>query len=204
MPKTDCATLVMYAPTREADTSAPLMPKERQSEVDKCKNERTRREKYLVWKLLRKAAEQHFNFDFANLEFTKTENGQWICPDFYFSLSHTDGAVCVAVSSHPVGVDIEKVREVAKRLYERVLTEEEMKHLLTLPEDERGGFFIDAWVKKESLFKRDGGSCLMPAKRETIGSAAKVHRVMIGDAPYVIGLSNYENEKYEIIYTEEL
>ena len=204
MPYTDSGTLVMYAPIREADMSVPLVPDERQREVERCKNERTRREKYLVWKLFEKAVRERFNLDFANLKFTKSENGQWLCPDFYFSLSHTDGAVCVAVSTKPVGVDIEKKREVREGLYARMLTECEREYILTLPSGERCDFFLSSWVRKESLFKRDGGSCLMPAHRETLDSDTRLLRVKIADGEYFIGLANTENEKYEIIYTEEL
>ena len=204
MPYTDIGTLVMYAPTYDVEMCVPLVPSERQCEVERCRNDKTRREKYLVWKLLERAVKERFNLDFANLEFTKNENGQWLCPDFYFSLSHTDGAVCVAVSTKPVGVDIEKKREVREGLYRRILTEREREYIMSLPADGQRDFFLSSWVKKESLFKRDGGSCLMPGKRETLDSEAQLCLVNVGDGEYFIGLANSENEKYEIIYTEEL
>lgn len=49
-------------------------------------------------------------------------------PELYFSLSHTDGAALVGVSDRPVGVDIEKIRPLGRRVKERLgaeLTEEE-------------------------------------------------------------------------------
>ena len=67
----DVDVLVMYAPIKDTDMTEPLVPKERQQEVEGCKNERVRREKYLVWKLLAKATKQGLNLDFDNLNFTK-------------------------------------------------------------------------------------------------------------------------------------
>ena len=180
------------------------LPQERKAYVSSINDKFRKKQSLFVWKLFEKAVRARFNLDFANLKFTKNENGQWLCPDFYFSLSHTDGAMCVAVSTKPVGVDIEKKREVREGLYSRMLTECEREYILTLPSGERCDFFLSSWVKKESLFKRDGGSCLMPAHRETLDSDARLLRVKIADGEYFIGLANTENEKYEIIYTEEL
>ena len=197
-------TLVIYASVGDVDISLPLVPKERYAEVLACGNEKTRREKYLVWKLLERAVKERFNLDFANLKFTKTDNGQWICPDFYFSLSHTDGAACVAVSTSAVGVDIEKIISVKEGFYSRFLTVAERERLLTLDEKEREDFFLEAWVKKESLFKRDGGVCLSPRERDTLASDAVVTRVTVGGAEYLIGLAHNANEKIEILYTEAI
>ena len=204
MSVTDVGVLVMYAPTCECDTSVPLVPNERYLDVVRCKNEKVKREKYLVWKLLERAIKERFKLDFANLEFTKRANGQWVCPGLYFSLSHTDGAVCVAISDKPVGVDIEMVRPLRPELLDRALTPDEREYAKGLGDDERLSFFLEAWVKKESLFKRDGGECLSPRSRDTLSTDAKAHRVTLGSDEYLIGLAYSENKKYEIIYTEEI
>ena len=204
MPLNGADTLVLYAPVRVVDMSEPLAHESRQAELAHCGNDGVRREKYLVWKLLGYAVKECFNLDYANVRFTKTENGQWVCPAFHFSLSHTDGAVCVAVSRDPVGVDIEKIRPVREGLYARMLTERERESILSLPECERADFFLTAWVKKESLFKREGGRSLMPTLTETVGSDACVHRVNIGGAEYLIGLAHNNDKKYEIRYTEAI
>ena len=204
MPYTDSGTLVMYAPIREADMSVPLVPDERQREVERCKNERTRREKYLVWKLFEKAVRERFNLDFANLEFTKTENGKWICPDFHFSLSHSGGVVCVAVSPSAVGVDIEKVGTADRALANRFLTDAEREYSSTLSEKLANRFFFEAWVKKESLFKKNGGKALLPRSLDTLSADAISTGVTVDGEEYLIGLACQNNTKYQIIYTEEI
>lgn len=200
----DVDVLVMYASIKDTDMTEPLVPKERQQEVEGCKNERVRREKYLVWKLLAKATKQGLNLDFDNLKFTKTEFGQWISPDFFFSLSHTDGAVCVAVSREAVGVDMERIRNIKPSLLERFLSDAEFKHASMLGEDEKNRFFLEAWVKKESVFKMHGGESLMPRSIDTFECGATVEYADIHGEEYLISLSCQNNAKYEIIYTEEI
>ena len=204
LPNGTCGALILYAPICDINTAKPLFPIARYKEIQACRSEKTKCEKYLVWKLLEHAVKDYLNLDFANLKFTKLDNGQWVCPDFYFSLSHTDGAICVAVSHHPIGVDIEKTRSVKEGLYSRVLTDKEYAVLKTLADEEREDFFLKAWVKKESIFKRNGGTSLMPSKTETDSSDAEAHTVYVNGERYFIGIAVNKNEGYEIIYTEEI
>ncbi len=71
-----------------------------------------------------------------------------------FSLSHTRGAVCVAIGEDAdgeIGVDIElRTRRASDRLKERVLSDRERAEVYT-DED-----FIRVWVKKEAFLKRTG------------------------------------------------
>lgn len=204
MSENNGTVLVMFAPLVDTDISAPLVPAEREREVRGTKNEAVRREKYLVWKLLARAVKDRFNLDFANLEFTKNENGKWVCPDFYFSLSHSDGALCVAVSASEVGVDIQRVHRASKGLAKRFLTDGERSYMAQLPDEEQERFFIEAWAKKESLFKKSGGIALDPRGIDTLASGAVTSFVTLGGEEYVIALAINEDEKYEIIYTEEI
>lgn len=202
MPKS-IKTLVMYAPIGDVDITESLYPKSRYREILECKNENARREKYLVWKLLEQAIKIATNLDFANLEFTKTTNGKWICPDLHFSLSHADGVVCVAVSDLPIGVDVEAVKDIRPVLADKILTDSEREMMASLPERERGRFMLDAWVKKESIFKMRGGEALLPNRIESASVKVKMHSVTVSGREYVIAIAT-ENDNIEIIYTEEL
>ena len=196
--------LVLYAKIVQSDISAPLIPDSRDREVRACKSERARLEKYLVWKLLERAVREHTTLDFANLQFAKTENGQWICPDFHFSLSHTDGVVCVALSSHPVGVDIEKIRPMRAEMIPRFLTEREREYMLSLSEDKRERFFFECWVAKESIFKRGAGRALMPRDIETLDTDRTVIPIRLDCDDYLIAIATENNEKCEIRFMEEI
>ena len=205
MPYGNTDVFVLYAARGEADIGTPLYPPERYREVMTCKNEKAGREKYLVWKLLEKATRECLNLDFDNIKFTKKPNGQWVCPDFYFSLSHADGALCVAVSDAPVGVDIEKIRILKDGIAKRFLTERELERWRLLPEDERCDFLLRSWVKKESDFKMRGGVSLMPVSAETLDSDVFISELVILGEKYLLSVSTEsENKMIEIRFTEEI
>lgn len=202
MPKS-IKTLVMYAPIGDVDITESLYPKSRYREILECKNENARREKYLVWKLLEQAIKIATNLDFANLEFAKTTNGKWICPDLHFSLSHTDGVVCVAVSDLPIGVDVEAVKDIRPVLADKILTERERVIMESMPTEKMGRFLLDAWVKKESIFKMRGGEALLPNRIESASVKVKMHSVTVSGREYALAIAS-EYDNIEIIYTEEL
>ncbi|MBQ7344312.1 MAG: 4'-phosphopantetheinyl transferase superfamily protein [Clostridia bacterium] len=195
--------LVLYAPIREADMTKPLYPECRDKEVRASKSDKTKREKYLVWKLLEKAVEEQFNIEFANLEFTKCANGKWICPELCFSLSHSGDIVAAAVAKRPVGVDVQKFQAIREGLAERILTAGELGILDTLPPDKRDEFILSAWAGKESAFKRDGGECLAPRQRESKG--VRVTHFEYNSEKYVLAVAASDaDEKIEIRFTEEI
>ena len=131
-----------------------LYPKERQLEIKHTKNEKLKREKYYVWRLLEYALAESFEKSISELEFTKHESGRWSTPFCEFSLSHTDGVVAVAISNETVGVDVEvtKPRHNDKTAG-RIMTAEEYNKYQNLPESERTEFFLSVWTRKEAVFK---------------------------------------------------
>lgn len=131
-----------------------VYPEERQREIDLIKNEKLKREKYYVWRLLEYALADSFGKDISELEFTKQDSGRWSTPFCEFSLSHTDGVVAVAVSHEPVGVDVEIVKPRCNdQTVKRVLGAEKYLQYRNLPEEEKDDFFFSVWTKKEALFK---------------------------------------------------
>lgn len=69
------------------------------------------------------------------------------CPDVFFSLSHSRGAVLLAVHDHSIGVDIERLRPVSARMRTRFHASDE------------AAFWQD-WVQRESRCKRRGISAV--------------------------------------------
>lgn len=71
-------------------------------------------------------------------------------PDTHISLSHTHGAVCIAVNStKAIGVDIERIGTRVIRVRDKFLNDMEKRWL---PADDVNGNLI-AWTAKEALFK---------------------------------------------------
>lgn len=64
----------------------------------------------------------------------------------YFSLSHSGGYIICALSSTPVGVDIQEIREVSPHTLTRICTERELSNL----------DFMSLWCLKESFIKLKG------------------------------------------------
>ncbi len=202
---TNAKARVWYAALGEADLDMPIYPAERNLEILGCKNEKVKREKYYVWQLLRLAVKEMFDLEFDNLQFTKLANGQWVCPDFYFSLSHSSGAVAVAISDLPIGVDIEATRHVEADMAERFLTDKERECFTALTGSEAESFFLEAWTKKESVFKKTGGNMLMPRAMESSRIDAYVEKIRIFGKEYILAVSSeYEKEKTVIRFTEEI
>ncbi len=86
------------------------------------------------------------------VEYRADDRGKPYFPntDAYFSLSHSGRlAVCV-ISDMPVGVDVQKEREVNARLADKYFTEEERGMACD------SGGFTRIWARKEAAAKADG------------------------------------------------
>ena len=75
-------------------------------------------------------------------------------PDIHFSMSHCHEAVAVAVSDHPIGIDIETLNHYSQEIAARVMNEKEMKEIIASPQPARA--FTRLWTMKESLYKLTG------------------------------------------------
>jgi len=78
-------------------------------------------------------------------------------PSLHFNVSHTNNAVAIAISTSPVGIDIEHCgRKLSARVIKRICNPNEIKQLA------QGLAPIELWTKKEALFKRDGQKLYFP------------------------------------------
>lgn len=76
-------------------------------------------------------------------------------PCYEFNISHTRSAVAVALSDKPVGVDVEKIREIDFRVAEKVFSDHEKAWLNVAAPDSQLRF-LEIWTKKEALVKYYG------------------------------------------------
>lgn len=106
-----------------------------------------------------------------------------------FSLSHTNGAICMAFSDYhenpdneEIGVDIEnRSRRVNPNMYERSLSNEELASVRS-SED-----FIRCWVKKEAFLKRLGIGLSRDLRGISTPSLPDTAEFDVGD--YIVGIS---------------
>jgi phosphopantetheine--protein transferase-like protein len=86
-------------------------------------------------------------------------------PDFHFNVSHSRGTAVLAVSDMPVGIDIEKIRELhdVEAVIELSCTEEESRVLAGLDKDAKNRLFFKLWTRKEACVKALGADILPSA-----------------------------------------
>ncbi len=92
-------------------------------------------------------------------EIAVTEYGKpWLpqLPDFHFSLSHSENMALCAVSSEPVGCDIEAPRDYDPKIARRFFHKDECEWLFSHPQGEQRDAFFRLWTCKESFIKALG------------------------------------------------
>ena len=146
----------------------PVYPAARQAQLESTKNEVARRQRYSVWKLLEYAVAHSLGLSLEQLTL-ECKNGKWSCKECFFSLSHCDGAVAVAVSDGPVGVDIEPAdRAPSPGIARKILTEAELAIYNTLPEESRQSYLLEKWCASESLFKGGFDGMFQPRQEPSV------------------------------------
>ncbi|MBU4439180.1 MAG: 4'-phosphopantetheinyl transferase superfamily protein [Firmicutes bacterium] len=166
---------------------------ERQEKVRRLKTAQAKAMTTGAELLLRKALRQNYDIN-QPLTIVKGEHGKpriQGCPGIHFNLSHSgDYAVC-AVSSHPVGVDIQKMAEPNLKLAKRFFATKESDWLFSLPADQQRQAFYDLWVIKESFMKYTGKGFGLPMN----AFAAKI----LGHYPDDVEIKINQDEKTESV-----
>ena len=180
----DFDVCVYYGKIPGGDVNFDVYPKERADEIMSVRNDRLRKEKYYAWKLLEYAINEQ-GMEFSTLDFTKNENGKWACDECFFSISHTDGAVAVAVSKASVGVDIEKVSTRAVKVAKKVFSEAELKSDC----DDENLFATRLWTKKESIFKTQDMRVFSPQNIVISDHETKTVDLCLNGEKYVISVA---------------
>ena len=166
-----------------------LFPSERQNEVLACANDRARRQKYYVWKLLGYALQRSCGLEMDALAFHKEKSGKWTVPNCYFSLSHSYNAVAVAVSNRPIGVDLELISDRKEGILQKTLTAAERAEYETLPPNTKLEYLIKTWTQKESFFKMTGDGLFRPQKIAVDKSLIATKKFQISGEEYVLSVA---------------
>ncbi|HNX16323.1 MAG TPA: 4'-phosphopantetheinyl transferase superfamily protein [Bacilli bacterium] len=134
---------------------------QRREEIDKCQNQDIKDQKFYVWKLLERALQHSFNLDVKNLAFEKRKNGKWVLNECYFSLSHSGNIAVVAVGDAPLGVDVQRIKEVkdAEKFKAIILSKKEKEKYQNLSEKQ----LLEMWSIKECAFKKSDDKNFVPS-----------------------------------------
>ena len=165
-----------------------LYPPKRVEEIENTKNARLKAEKYSAWRLLEFAARDCLGRPLEDFVFEKAPNGKWTSSGFHFSISHSGGAVAVAVSDLPVGIDIESCSVRLTDSMTGVLSPAQHAEYDNLPLEEKKIFLLRKWTEKEARFKCSDAEIFMP--RQTVdGCAALLQDLITLDGEYVYSLA---------------
>ena len=165
-----------------------VYPPQKNLEISSCLSQKVKEEKFFAWCVLEFAIKNTFGFDLKTLNFSKQENGKWICDKCHFSISHSHGVVAVAVSNIPVGVDLELFEPAKSGCIEKYLTLSELNHLEQLSSDKKWEFLLAVWSKKESVYKKQGLGAFIPSKIDTVKENVETQKVIIGERAYLFSL----------------
>ena len=137
--------------------SLPILPEWRREKTMLYRREEDKLSSVAAWLLLREACQRYlFTNEVPSMSFS--ESGKPFLtdyPNFFFNLSHTDGAAtCVVSSESEVGIDIECVRPIDFEVMQQVMNAEEQNHILSSSQHEVE--FARLWTRKESLLKCTG------------------------------------------------
>ncbi len=92
------------------------------------------------------------------------------CKKIQFNVSHSGECFLIAISGHPVGIDIEihrpfpHLKEIARRFF----AQPEWSHLETLEEQEQITCFFQIWTRKEAFIKGVGQGLSFPLGSFTV------------------------------------
>jgi phosphopantetheine--protein transferase-like protein len=172
---------VYVASVPSTDMSGMLAPPEREREVREVKNETLRREKYFVWRLLDSALRSSLGISCGEARLYKSGTGKWCSPLCEISLAHSGGVIAAAVSSRPVGIDLElAVTPRAERFAERIMTPRELSAFSEIANEEKASYLTRCWTKKEALFKMSGGDCFVPSEYDSMSDCAECFEICVG------------------------
>lgn len=106
--------------------------------------------KYFGWRLLEIACKETLGVEIETLNPRKLETGKWVIDNYYISLSNSGSYVMCGISNKPIGVDIQKIKEIAPDYF---VVNEMCKEEIEYYKDKE--YWEHYWehVEKEAVYK---------------------------------------------------
>ena len=109
--------------------------------------------------LTKSNASRLLNKPLEEIVLLRDEKGKPFIKDspLYISISHTGNFAAVTLHTAPVGLDIEVLKPIDKRLKNRICTDSDLKYVLSLDNEiEENLKTLEIWTAKEAYFKKIG------------------------------------------------
>lgn len=129
---------------------------QRREQALKFRHEQGRRLCVLAYRLLKQALREEYGIT-GNPVFEYNEHGKPSIvghPGIFFNLSHCREAAACVVSSEPVGIDVESIRDIKDSLVSYTMNAEEEQQIAASDDPARA--FVRLWTMKEATMKLIG------------------------------------------------
>ncbi len=129
----------------------------RQAKADKLKNNPDKKLSLVAGELVKTAVSEKFNIDKKSIRFRAGEKGKPYLENINveFSISHSGDIAICAISDKPVGIDIEKIRDVNINAVKKLYTPDEQDYVMEKWALSKQRFF-EIWTRKEAYVKMLG------------------------------------------------
>lgn len=179
-----------------------LYPRQRQRELNSVKNEGLRAEKYRAWKTLEHALMRTFGYKMSELKFKRSKFGKWSCDKCFFSISHSDGVVAVAVSNSEIGIDIEEKDGFFKRFSDRRMLNSAADKIIAEDDEVPASCdeLLTLWTRKESAFKYDSDGAFVPSEISLADRDFADISVKLSDKDYILSVCGHKKKEINLYF----
>lgn len=177
-------------PERLRSELLPQLPQWRREAVQRYRHHAGQREGAAAFLLLQQALRQEYGIQDVP-PFSYHANGKPYLAEFphlHFNLSHCRTAVLCALSSRPVGVDVERIRTARPDLLRYTMNLDEQQQILSSSHPDLT--FTRLWTRKEALLKLTGD-----------GVGSHMHDILLPERLQQQGITITTTEAPQCIYS---
>lgn len=166
--------------------------KNRLEKIKKSSNILLKKEQLGSSLLLNDILENYFFMDITKVEYIYNEYGKPYIKDsnLYFSLSHSNGVIALAVSKEEIGLDIELIKDVKDNLAHKVMNEAEYNIYKGLSKNDKISYFFEVWTSKEAYVKKLGSALTLNPSNINIDTDVILKNINISNSQYMIALTD--------------
>jgi len=185
---------------QELQHALQLLSKERIEKIERTKQKKSQLQSIYAGLLLEYALRE-IGLSVKMLTFLTNPDGKpYIAeyPELFYNLSHSGQYVALVIDEHPVGVDLEGLREGYQKLANRFFAADEME---VLQEQWSDAYFTELWTRKESYLKATGYGMRMPlcgfsTLQEQVQVNGLMAEEMLEEAGYYLATCRLEEDNY--------
>lgn len=140
------------------------LSRDRRERVDRLKDEGAANKQIVIGAFLQHCLSGYIGVIPSQIKFEYNEQGKPYVPSgVHFNMSHSGDYVVLAVSDHPVGIDIERLRHKRLSVAKRFFCREEYEDIINAGgEKEQDRRFLEYWTFKEAYVKYLGKGLAVP------------------------------------------